>query len=497
MGTLYHSILAFNRKYLQNGIFPIFLHNRTILFSILIFIFMIGGYNMVKNALLSFKNNIGKTVLSLFVAIILVNLLICALVIRQTSNSSVKQIYANSNNEVTLTPNSDNQTTNQITVDMANQLCNFQYVKNYNYNIAIKSSSSQINPIRMDINNQNHSYDQASFIINANSSMTNLNDFTNNINELIEGRLLTKDDAGTNNCVIETTLANNNNLNLNDTFTIYSADNQSASVELKVVGIYKIKNYRTLNQTKQSDLLNTIYTDLSIGQKLTNDNQNLTVAIYYLDDLKNIDKFINLANRQSNINFENYSLETDLLVYQRDIINFQKNETNAILAIIIITIIGTIILGTILLSLLKKHYNEIEIFLSLGQSKIKIILQQFINIVIVAVVALIICLSTGKILNKTIINSLNTTTNSEQITIVMPNIVNENDGNNIEVNGKSAIVTSSLLNTNDINFSGTLDINSIAILVGATGIICLLSIVIAAIYIGKISPSDILIKRER
>lgn len=252
---------------------------------------------MVKNALLSFKKNIGKTVLLLLVIIILVNLLICALAIRQTSNSLVEQIYANSNNEVTLMPNNDSQTASQVTIDMANQLSNFQYVKNYNYNIATESNSSQINPIRIDINDDNQNNNQ--FIISANSSMANLNDFTNNINELIEGRLLTNDDAGTNNCVIETTLANNNNLNLNDTFTIYSSNNQSTSVELKVVGIYEIKNYRTLNQAKQSDLLNTIYTDLSIGQTLTN-NDDLTLAVYYLDDLKNVDKFMNLANKQSN-----------------------------------------------------------------------------------------------------------------------------------------------------------------------------------------------------
>ena len=53
--------------------FPIFLHNCMILFSILVLIVMIGGCNMVKNALLSFKKNIGKTVLLLLVIIILVN----------------------------------------------------------------------------------------------------------------------------------------------------------------------------------------------------------------------------------------------------------------------------------------------------------------------------------------------------------------------------------------------------------------------------------------
>lgn len=241
-------------------------------------------------------------------------------------------------------------------------------------------------------------------------------------------------------------------------------------------------------------MLNTIYTDLSIGQTLTN-NDDLTLAVYYLDDLKNVDKFMNLANKQSNIDFNNFSLETNLLTYQRDITNFQKMETTATVFIIIIIIIGAIILGVILLSLLKKHYNEIEIFLSLGQSKIKIILQQFLNIAMIAIVALIICLSTGRILNKTIINSLNTTTNNEQIIIVVPNIVNENDENNIDTYDKNTIITSSFQSIDGLDFNVSLDINSITILIISTGIICLLSMIISAIYVGKISPGDILIKR--
>ncbi|WRK54769.1 FtsX-like permease family protein [Coprobacillaceae bacterium CR2/5/TPMF4] len=169
-------------------------------------------------------------------------------------------------------------------------------------------------------------------------------------------------------------------------------------------------------------------------------------------------------------------------------------ETTATVFIIIIIIIGAIILGVILLSLLKKHYNEIEIFLSLGQSKIKIILQQFLNIAMIAVVALIICLSTGRILNNTIINSLNTTTNNEQIIIVVPNIVNENDENNIDTYDKNTIITSSFQSIDGLDFNVSLDINSITILIISTGIICLLSMIISAIYVGKISPGDILIK---
>lgn len=44
--------------------------------------------------------------------------------------------------------------------------------------------------------------------------------------------------------------------------------------------------------------VNTIYTDLSVGQTLTGSSKNITSAIYYLDDPENAEAFVELAEKE-------------------------------------------------------------------------------------------------------------------------------------------------------------------------------------------------------
>jgi len=73
--------------------------------------------------------------------------------------------------------------------------------------------------------------------------MEYLDSFTNSNYTLTDGRLLTSDDANTNNCVIETNLASDNDLSVGDTFTITTTVNDETIIqELTIVGIYEIQS---------------------------------------------------------------------------------------------------------------------------------------------------------------------------------------------------------------------------------------------------------------
>ena len=116
---------------------------------------------------------------------------------------------------------------------------------------------------------------------------------------LKQGRLLSSDDAGTNNCVIETNLATDNDLNVGDTFTVYTTINEeTVTQQLTIVGIYEVTDAKTMGGPGQSNPFNTIYTDLSIGQTLSGSETNITSATYYLDDPENIEAFQTLARKK-------------------------------------------------------------------------------------------------------------------------------------------------------------------------------------------------------
>ena len=160
--------------------------------------------------------------------------------------------------------------------------------------------------------------------------MEYLDSFTEESSTLKQGRLLSSDDAGTNNCVIETNLATDNDLNVGDTFTVYTTINEeTVTQQLTIVGIYEVTDAKTMGGPGQSNPFNTIYTDLSIGQTLSGSETNITSATYYLDDPENIEAFQTLAQKKSDIDFETYTLDANDRLYQQNVSSLENTQSFA------------------------------------------------------------------------------------------------------------------------------------------------------------------------
>ena len=88
--------------------------------------------------------------------------------------------------------------------------------------------------------------------------MKYLDSFTNNNYKLTKGRLLTTKDQNTNNCVIETNLASDNDLSVGDTFTITTTVNdETITQELTIVGIYEIQSTNEIGGAHFNNPVNT------------------------------------------------------------------------------------------------------------------------------------------------------------------------------------------------------------------------------------------------
>ena len=68
--------------------------------------------------------------------------------------------------------------------------------------------------------------------------------------------------------------------------------------------------------------------------------------------------------------------------------------------LVVVIVAGSAILCLILILTIRNRYYEIGVFLSLGQNKIKIILQQLLEILIIATVAFALSLTTGKVVSN-------------------------------------------------------------------------------------------------
>lgn len=63
---------------------------------------------MIKNAFLSIRKNIGKTILLFVIMVVITNLIIAGLSIQKASEKSMEQIRTSLGNDVTLTVNMKN-----------------------------------------------------------------------------------------------------------------------------------------------------------------------------------------------------------------------------------------------------------------------------------------------------------------------------------------------------------------------------------------------------
>lgn len=481
---------------------------------------------MLKNAYLSIKKNMGKTVLLFVIMIVVANLIIAGLSIQSASKKSMEQIRSSLGNDVTLTTNMKNmmgqrekgqaisEVASSVTIAMADQLKDLKYVKNYNYTISTSVDSDDISAVeltssdssqqsqgmgRPDGQGDQQMASQGDFAISANTTMEYLDEFGEETSTLVEGRLLSTSDANTNNCVIETNLAIDNDLNVGDTFTVYTTVNdETVSQELTIVGIYEVTNSNTMGGPGQSNPFNTIYTDLSMGQTLSGSDTDISSATYYLDDPENIEAFQTLATEKSDIDFETYTLDANDHLYQQNVSSLENTQSFATMFLIVVIGAGSAILCLILILTIRSRYYEIGVFLSLGQSKLKIILQQLFEMLLIAAVAFVISLGTGKLVSNVVGNMLESGTSNNRVQMEMPQVSGEPDASeSSEDSGRGGRMFDQAFNApENSELDVSLTSTTVIQLAGITVAICLVSIAIPSAYVLRLSPREILVKKE-
>lgn len=399
-----------------------------------------------------------------------------------------------------------------VTIKMADQLKNLTYVKSYNYTVNVGVTSDDIDPVEVSKSEDSSTnadrknfmgdmpkmMDQNDFTVVGNTTMENMSEFLNENYVLKSGRLLTQKDADSKNCVIETTLASDNDLKVGDTFSVTStnADNEEIIVKLKIVGIYTMQTNDQIGgmMSNRQNPINQIYTGLTIAQKLNDSTTNISKAIYYLDDPEHIEAFKAKAKSVTDIDFETYTLDANDQVYQRSIDSLENMEQFATIFLWVVIGAGSAILCLILILTMRSRFYEFGVFLSLGQSKIKIMLQQLFEILMIAVVSFGISLGTGKMVSNVVSSMLESTQNSQkQVMMEMPN---EKTTEASSGNTKQDLFDKAMNAPTNSELDVSLTPQTVIQLAEITGLICLVSVVLPSIYILRLSPREILVKKE-
>lgn len=207
--------------------------------------------------------------------------------------------------------------------------------------------------------------------------------------KITKGRGLTASDANTNNVVIESELAKQDNLAVGDSITV-KATSGSKTYQLKIVGIYKASSSATTGMQmgpNASDPANTIYTSYTLantikGTKYKNTADSVTFTISDPAKVSAVKKA-----GQKLINTSKYSLSANDASYQSVKASMNNVKSFADKIVWLVAIAGTVILALIVILMIRERRYEIGVLLSLGEARWKIIAQFFVEMVVVLLIS--------------------------------------------------------------------------------------------------------------
>lgn len=341
---------------------------------------------------------------------------------------------------------------------------------------------------------------QGDFQIKGVSQSSSYSEFSAGTASLVEGEALTAKDEGTSNVLIEENLAEANDLKVGDTFKIKNSDDKDVAVTVK--GIYKTSSSSDSMGARFNFMnpANTIFSSYTLVNTLTgSDGKTIDSAVYNLNDPKEMESFVKKANKL--IDTDTFSLETNDQMYQQMLQPLNNVSSFAKNIVILVAAAGVIILTLIIMLSIRERKYEIGVLLSLGESRVKVISQFFVEIFVCMVFALGIAAASGNLVGNAVGNQLLSQQTSSQQTDQQANAAGDRGpGQGQAPNGNGGQRGGGQMGGNP--FSQTKEIEELKISLQPTEIlslagiglgISLFSIVLSSAGILRLNPKKILI----
>lgn len=264
-------------------------------------------------------------------------------------------------------------------------------------------------------------------MMNGITSTKNNIDFKSEVLKLEKGRHIEENDR--NKILVHEKFASMNNLNLSDKIKL---EQNGKTVEFEVVGIFSGEKTNNFEGLSSDFIENTVYTDYNSSQKLLDySSNNKVTSVEYgvnnpteLDDIiKNVESLgiNNISVSKSNKNYELVTSSVESVTKLTNMIRIGS------------VIVGVVILSLVLMFWIRERLYEIGVLLSLGISKINLILQFVLETLMVTIFGFLSALGLEFILLKYLSSNI-TKVFSEDL----PKIISD-ELTKISINGSNII----------------------------------------------------------
>ena len=381
----------------------------------------------MKNAIAYITRKKNRTFIIFVILTIVLSCLYSCLSIIKSSNSLEQSLYEVSNSSLSITKKDGGY----FNIHQFKEIEKIKEVKekNFQYNGLAKPIKARIVDGEQKIERENlpDEFKNVLSLEATNKTKRNIL-FNSGVFTIKEGRNIEENDKNT--ILVHEDFTKLNNLSLNDEISLelleMEYNKQTKECKFKIIGIFSGKKQEKYTGLSSDFSENTVFVDYTTSQEALNrseDNQVVNKILIFSNSPESTNLVLNKI-KELKIDWSKYSIEKDNNAFEESLESV--NGIKHIIKIMTYSIMlgGVVVLSLILILWLRERIYEIGILLSIGISKIKIMIQFIIELIFISIPSVVSSLLLGNLLLKQIIYGF---TNSDNSEIVSNSLFNENN----------------------------------------------------------------------
>lgn len=401
---------------------------------------------MIKNAIAYITRKRNRTLIIFIILTIVLSCLYSCLTIMKSINEIEKTLYESSNSSISITKK-DGKYFN------VNQFKDIEKIKEVEkiiiqYDGLAKLKDAKVVSGEQRINREDLS-DEFKNVVSfeaTNNTKRNIL-FSSRVFTIKEGKNIEENDK--NSIIVHEEFAKQNNLKLGDEVNLELLDIEESgkikSHKFKIIGIFSGKKQETYTGLSSDFSENMVFVDYSTSQEILNKSENNKIAnkiLMYSSSAESTDLALNKL-KELKIDESKYFVQKDSNAFEESLESVSGIKHMIKIMTYSIMLGGIIVLSLILILWLRERIYEIGIFLSIGTSKIQIIMQFIFELLFISIPSIISSLFLGNVLIKVIAGGL---INSENSMISGGNLINDSSFVlNITTLGQSYLILISII----------------------------------------------------
>lgn len=401
---------------------------------------------MIKNAIAYITRKRNRTLIIFIILTIVLSCLYSCLTIMKSSNGIEKALYESSNSSISITKK-DGKYFNVNQFKDIEKLKEIQE-KIIQYDGLAKLKDAKVVSGEQRINREDLS-DEFKNVVSleaTNNTKRNIL-FSSGVFTMKEGKNIGENDK--DSIIVHEEFAKQNNLKLGDEVDLELLDIEKSgkikSHKFKIIGIFSGKKQETYTGLSSDFSENMVFIDYSTSQEILNKSENNKIAnkiLMYSGSAESTDLALNKL-KELKIDESKYFVEKDSNAFEESLESVSGIKHIIKIMTYSIMLGGMVVLSLILILWLRERIYEIGIFLSIGTSKIQIIMQFIFELIFISIPSIISSLFLGNVLLKIIVDGF---INSEDSMISGGSVINNSSFMlNITTLGQSYLILISII----------------------------------------------------